>query len=203
VKTVSEEFNMMKRVLLAGAALMALSGAANALVLFSDDFNSNPVAPGITPSGWAVTQGSVDGVSGYGGHLQIDMKGAGGDGGIKTLAGFNLTTGNVYKVSFDYGALSGALQALEVSIGGFSAGVFNSAVQNSLINVSFLFSVSSDISAAALAFTGFGLTPSNDGLLLDNVLLEQVTPVPLPPAAVLLATGLMGIGALGRKRKST
>ena len=40
----------------------------------------------------------------------------------------------------------------------------------------------------------------NDGFGVDGAMVAHVAPVPVPPAALLLATGLLGLGALRRRR---
>ena len=40
----------------------------------------------------------------------------------------------------------------------------------------------------------------NDGFGVDGAMVAHIAPVPVPPAALLLATGLLGLGALRRRR---
>lgn len=44
---------------------------------------------------------------------------------------------------------------------------------------------------------------ANDGFGIDTAMVANVAPVPLPPAAALLLTGIAGIGALRFRRKAT
>jgi hypothetical protein len=193
---------MMKKILLTGAALFGLATAANAVVLFTDNFEGNTNGTGVTPVNWTVTGGSVDVVSTFGaqGH-QIDMDGASlNTAVIETNAGFNILAGNTYKIDFDYGTKSPNFEIMTVQLGSFGAGVLNfTGAMASLVHASFTFLATSNFPAAKLMFSGF--VGTSNGMLLDNVSLEQLSPIPLPPGALLFGTGLFGLGALARHRK--
>ena len=53
------------------------------------------------------------------------------------------------------------------------------------------------VSALSIAMTNDKL---NDGFGIDHVMVAHIAPIPLPPAALLLLTGIAGIAGLRRRR---
>jgi hypothetical protein len=195
---------MIKKILMVGAAMLVTAGAANAVVLFSDDFNGNATGDDITPSGWTVVSGSVDAGSFYPSQgKQIDIDGGAG-GAIETNAGFNLIAGRKYTLSFDYGKNGFAIDAMTFGIdGAFSSGVVSADPAPgmlNMLNMSVTFLAVADLIGAKIEFASL-FSNDGQGLVLDNVKFEELTPVPVPPALLLLGTGIAGLGALARKKK--
>ena len=100
----------MMRVLLASAALaLALGGAAQATVIFSDNFDGEALgAPQPNLTNWNVTSGTVDviGQPGFfefypGNGRYIDLNGSPGAGRIETKNPLALIAGKRYAISFD------------------------------------------------------------------------------------------------------
>ena len=48
-----------------------------------------------------------------------------------------------------------------------------------------------------LSFTSVGT-----GINMDNVRLNEAAPVPIPPSALLLGSGILGMGLMGWRRRS-
>ncbi len=193
---------MMKKILLAAGVLLVGSTAANAVILFSDNFNANPVANATTPAGWVLNVGTVDVTNAFGG-VNVDMNGqAALPAAIETASSFNVVAGQSYKLSFDFGVVGSGFEVLTFDFAGYSAGSVSFGPSVGLSAAAFTF-VAAISGPSVLSFSG--LPGTGSGMILDNVLLESlapVSPVPIPPAALLLGSGLIGLGALGRKRKN-
>jgi hypothetical protein len=197
---------MIKTMLLAGAAIFAVSAPAHAVVLFSDDFDTNAHALNATPTGWAVSKGSVDviGTPDFPWYptTNIDMNGSTGMGGkLTSLSTFNLIAGQQYKISLDYGnnKNSNGVEQLTFGLGTYSSILNVSGFVANLVSTSFTFTALASASNVSLFFEDTGATDGdNGGVILDNVSLSAV---PLPAAAPLLISALMGLGLIARRRK--
>lgn len=200
---------MFKKFILASAFVLGSTVSSNAVVLFSDNFDSNAHAFNATPTGWTLDYGSVDIIGTpdfpwYGPGAYIDMNGTTGEsGGIYTNAIFNFLAGKTYTVSFDYGnnknSAGGSLEGLVFGTPLYNSLVTSTAAISSLLAVSFSFTPTIDF-ASALYFNGFGaFDGDNGGLILDNVSLSVV---PVPAALPLLAAGLGVLGFAGRRRRA-
>jgi hypothetical protein len=195
---------MMKKLLMAGAGLFALTGASHAVVLFEDNFNANPIGNNTVPAGWTVPVGSVDVVSLYPGESrQIDLDGSTNNGGaLQSVQTFDLMAGRSYTLSFDYGKNGAGAEAMSFNIGSKGSGVLNLfGAMPIMDSITFTFVALSTELGVTLNFASY-FTADNQGLVLDNVRFEELTPVPVPPALLLLGTGIFGMGALARRNKA-
>ena len=202
---------MFKKFLLASALLLSTTVASHAAVLFTDSFDSSPLALNSTPIGWTLDYGSLDVIGpdynfypGTGNH--IDMNGSTSQsGGMHTNAVFNFIAGNTYTLSFNYGnnansANNGSTETLVATVLGFPGVTINQvgAIASYLVG-SYSFTALSNFSSA-LYFNASGTNDGdNGGLILDNVSLSVV---PVPAALPLLAVGLGVLGFAGRRRRA-
>jgi hypothetical protein len=190
-----------------------LSGQAMALVLFSDNFNTENGGVGALNynplTQWDVANGTVDLIgNGFfdfypGNGLYLDLDGSASNAGdITTKQTFNFTPGE-YWLSFDLGGSTrGDTNSVQVtlSLGTLFDETFILDSSDPLATVQRLIVVGSDTSGK-LAFSHEG--GDNLGLILDNVYLEQHKTnnvIPEPMTMTLLGAGLIG-GAFVRKRK--
>lgn len=110
--------------------------------------------------------------------------------------------GASYEVTF--GNRSGYLETAEVRVG--ASGTFTSLGQiNNASAAGFVFGFSGVFDTLRLVDTTPGSSRSTDGYDVDAVSVTgvpegSIPPVPLPPSALLLAAGLVGIGALRARR---
>jgi len=146
---------MKLRSIVAAAALLAVTGA-QAVEIFSDDFDAAIEGLSIVPTGWTVTDGTVDVVGTVfplceGTGLCVDLDGSSGDAGVLSR-NFNLQGGVLYTLSFDVaGSQRGSVDDVEVR--------FGSAVLNL-----------DDIASATLVTDGNGaVLVRTDGELVDLV----------------------------------
>jgi hypothetical protein len=195
---------MFKKILLASAMLAAGITSAQAVTLFTDNFNGE--ALGINKpalANWSVSNGSIDvigpGFFGlYGPGRYIDMDGSTLNAGrIDTTQTFNVSAGKTYTISFSYGKNGIAAETLNFGLGTLTGSLVLAAGGiGSLISTSYSFLATSNQSNVSLFFEGLG--GDNRGAVLDNVSLSAV---PLPAALPLLLAGLAGVAGLGRLRR--
>lgn len=195
---------MIKKMLMTGASLLFFAGAAQAVVLFEDNFDGNLPGDDAIPSGWNVPLGTVDIQPIYVGQgNQIDLDGGAG-GAISTNQTFDLIAGRTYTLSFSYGKAVTNVNVLPeaaiYNVGSYGTGILQPTSNAAMFNTAFSFLAVANELGVTINFLSF-FTADDQGLIIDNVKFEELTPVPLPPAAFLLATGLMGMGALARKKK--
>lgn len=197
-------------VALAVVALAAAASPASATVIFSDNFDANPLGLNSTPAGWSVgVSGTVDIVGpGLFGELCaggpspsacIDL-----DGSTSNAA--NLQTSVVIPAAGSY-LLSFWLQPndrgwgsdeLVVSFGSYSELFTLTSAGNDLDSWALYQRVVSfgGAGAATLSFDHAG--GDNRGILLDNVQVE--TAVPEPGTLLLLGTGITAMTVRRRRR---
>ena len=205
---------MFKKLLLVSAFVAGSAAAANATVVFADNFNGNTADQlSTTPLGWSATQGSVDIIGAGGGYdwypgngSYIDMNGStGASGHIVSNAVLNLVTGQTYTLSFNYGnnknsSTNGSTETLDFGFGAHLATqlAVTGNIPTYLVMTYTFIATAADALGASLFFNGGGTNEAdNGGIIIDNVSLSSV---PLPGALPLLVTGLLGVGAMGRFR---
>jgi choice-of-anchor C domain-containing protein len=163
----------------------------------------DPSATAIT--GWTVTQGSVDWINTYwkaaDGSKSIDLSGAEGDAGVLAATSFATTKGSQYKITF---ALSGNFDngngpvAVIVSAGSqsetYTFDYFSDWTHDNMGWQTKTFSFTAEDDTTTLKFSSG--TSSGYGPVIDNV-----NVVPIPPSALLLGTGLLGLVGLGWRRR--
>ncbi len=196
-------------------ALCTASQAAT--VLFQDDFNSDSYALNGTPTGWKVTSGTVDIIgSGTpydflpGNGMYIDMDGSTThQGRLRTVQTFNFVPGQTYTLSYqlagsqrDWSPRDRVRASFRDTGGHLVPGtnqVTNLAYTAGFTTFTETFTVAAPVTAR-LVFSAISRVSDNAGLLLDNV---KLTAVPLPGAALLMLSGLAGLGAFARRRRTS
>lgn len=195
----------LKSTVIAAAIGSLFAVSANAAVpVFVDNFDSHaPLqlnwAPP-APSGWTVTDGTVD-LIGPGlfdllpgnGHY-IDLDGSTSNSGLFSNS-VNLTGGITYTLSFDLaGSQRGTSETVNVIFGSENASFsLNSADPFSTYSMNFTPGASGSYNFSYQNSGG-----DNVGILLDNV---SVSPVPEPETYAMLLAGLGLLGFAARRRK--
>jgi hypothetical protein len=198
---------MFKTSALAAVLGLTLSSAASATVIFADDFDSNTGVLNGTPSGWDVSNGTVDiiprssdGAFNFfpGNGLYIDMDGSTGNAGrIDTVATFNAVAGYSYSISFDYGRNGSGTETLTFGFGGSSFTLVIDGT-NSLSNAFTTFTLTFTALTTGTSTLFFEAAGSdNQGPVIDNVSLAAV---PVPAGGLLLLGALGGLAALRRRK---
>ncbi len=189
---------------LAVAAAMALSAAAHAAPVFSDNFDGDAQALSSVPSGWTVTGGTVD-VIPLGGSFHflpdtngnyIDLDGSSGQAGTLSRKLTGLAPG-AYMLTFELAGnhRDGGVEATDVTISGGDDAVYFPSMNDS--GVFTLYGYSSD---GTLTISFHDDSHDNIGALLDNVSVSAV-PVPEPGSLSLMAAGLAALGLVVRRRR--
>jgi Protein of unknown function (DUF642) len=199
---------MFKTSFVAAALFVALSSSSHAVTIFSDNFNGDTLALNGSLTNWTVSNGTIDVIGANpapffnlypGNGNYVDMDGSSGNAGkITTIATFNLVAGQRYALSFDYGKNGAAKENLNFGVGSYLGFLgFNTGAIPALVNGYYEFIAGANQTGVRIFFEDLG--KDNQGVIIDNV---QLSSVPIPAAAPLLAMGLMGLGALARRRKA-
>jgi hypothetical protein len=185
-------------------ACLASSASASTVVLGFDGIStSSSVDVGSTFSedGFTFTNVNSDA---FGQSAQFDALAFGFGGPFLNGDTVTLTAdeGTLFSVnSFDFVSFSGNLTD-SVLISGLLAGALVDSV--SIQSASDTFATSTGLfgSFDTLSFVGNG--PAVASLILDNFVLEtKIAAVPVPLSIMLLGTGLLGLGAVGRRKSKT
>ena len=216
---------MNKNVIRSAAATLivafgAIAPSQAATVLFTDDFGGGGYALNTDPTDWDTVNGTVDWLApsnSYGISCAdnvtgcVDLDGSVSDAGtLFTTGTFNLVAGTTYQLtayvsgnqrgndypdrgpdSLLFGFLSGGVPVAQANSTSFIPAI---AANAPFTLVSLSFTPTSNVLASIFFETGGG---DNVGPILDNVSLAAV---PLPAAAWLLLSGLVGFAALGRRK---
>jgi choice-of-anchor C domain-containing protein len=213
-----------------GAALLlaAISPAAYANLVVNGSFEAGApgcIAGATTLSGWTVSGGNIDIVAqspscvaapAADGTYFIDLTGSYSAGAGTIYQDLATAVGQQYELNFSFGgnpewqplpsayANDGPVKALNVLLDGNIAGNYSQDTTGHARSDAGWTSASLFFTATAattrLAFESLnGASGTVYGPFLDNV---RVNPVPLPAAAWLLLSGLAGVGAMARRRRS-
>jgi hypothetical protein len=186
------------------AGLLAGACAANAQVVFSDDFNAD--AQGLNKTAflgdWAVTDGAVDLVgTGFfefypGNGNYVDLDGSMGNAGVFTKV-LDLTAGVTYTASFLLGGSTrGDSNLVDVGFGS-SLASFTLLSGDPLGARSIAFTPGSS-GSYSLSFANAG--GDNLGAILDNVVVSTPA-IPEPETYALMLAGLGALGVVARRRR--
>lgn len=192
--------------LIASAMLLSVAAAAPAQVIFTDNFDGNPLGLNSTPGGWTVTEGTVDTVgTGFfdfypGNGAYIDLDGSTSNAGVLSRS-FSLLVGTTYTASFVLGGSKRSdSNTVDVAFGSAS-GSFVVASSAPLASYSVQFAPDAD-GSFSLSFANQG--GDNLGALLLSVSVEQgiAAPIPEPQTYALMLVGLAAVGAAVRRRRT-
>ena len=196
----------MKTPQVLAAVLLSAAGAANAVTVFSDNFNAdvNGLNTVSFVGGWSVANGSVDTIGSPppffdlipgNGHY-IDLDGTSNDAGEFSKA-LLLTAGVTYTASFDLaGSHRNDSNTVDVAFG-TTLNTYTLASADPLGTASLVFTPGAT-GLYSLSFANRG--GDNIGALLDNVNVTMTTAVPEPSTYALMLAGLAGVGAVARRR---
>lgn len=184
----------------------------NASMIFFDNFDSENGGNGqLNYTGfanWNVTKGSVDLIGNgffdlFPGHgLYVDMDGTTSQSGrIETKVPFLLSPGFTYTLQYDLAGNNRGAPAntVQISLGGFSV--------THVLPTTLPFTTFTDVFTVGAPIAGNLIVDQIDnnnnrlGALLDNVSLSAVV-IPVPPTVFMLGSGLLGLMALGWRKKN-
>ncbi len=216
----------MQKMILGAAALVGLSlSAASAFAIAvpkSYGFNGVATSLNTTPAGWTSIGGTVDtiqkgnqyGITCYNDSKGcVDLDGSTGNAGVFTTTGtFALKQNQTYSLSAQisgnqrdagpdsllFGFTTKLANPLSHIVAGQSKEVDNIQADSSFALYELVFKASANESVHAFFYNLFG--GDNRGLVIDNV---SIKAVPLPAAAWLFLSGLIALGAIARRNRSS
>jgi hypothetical protein len=186
--------------ILAGAALLVGAQSAYAVTITNGNFET-PIVGGAYSTYGPAAEGASS-LTGWGIDDQsVDLNGPGIGGIFQTITGLN--NGQEYTVSFYVAATPGyGPQDINVSFGTTNQLVsLGDTGSNSNMNwtVQTIKFIADATGTALLKFAGTGNLINNAaGMALDNV---TIAATPIPPAILLFASALGGMGFLGYRRR--
>jgi hypothetical protein len=197
----------MKFRMLAIAAAMVLSAGAHAAPVFSDNFDSDPLALNAVPANWTIGNagtvdvigtGFFDEIPGNGNYIDLD--------GSNNLAGlletsFAVTAGTTYTATFELGGnhRDGATDPVTVMFGSATTWP-NSPVLVGSGDGFTTYSITTTATSNSLTLSFLDGRDGNVGALLDDVSVSAA--VPEPGSLSLLLAGIAALGFAARRRRS-
>lgn len=201
----------------AAALVMSIETAGAAVIVFSDDFNTETRALNGSLTQWTVTSGAVDvlgpGLFDFypGNGNYVDLDGSTNRAGRIKTASLGLNKATTYELTFDLGVNGTNREVLVVGLGKqtFRIRIPAGGIGPSMMQVTRTFTAIGP--RTSLFFKAKGR--DNQGPVIDNVQLADVsdpatavrlpaTAVPLPATAPLALVALGALGLLARRRRS-
>ncbi|MRU16747.1 VPLPA-CTERM sorting domain-containing protein [Roseovarius sp. A21] len=197
--------NAMRAIL--AAALISCSSVVNAATVSIDfDDLGSGVTIGSTYSGQGVT--FVDA------YTIPAISGAAGTAIYHAQTGYRTDPSDPIGAVFSTGVSSVSVTGYDVGVNGFQLLAFDAG--DSLIDSSQIIGVDVGTSGAPTDTTTLTVTGlihrvefsqvqdiAGDGILFDNFVFEETAVIPLPASAILLLTGVGGLGFMARRRART
>lgn len=187
---------------------LALLTNAEAAVIFSDDFETEAFGLNTTLDHWTISDGTIDvvgpsffGIACNGSTRCVDLDGSTGNAGRIETELLSLSLVGIHTLSFDLsGNQRGGSDTLQVFLGSTLLDTIALASNASFSTYTYNFTVASPSSERVIFDHAGG---DNVGLILDNVVLrgpDDPTGVPEPMTLSLLGAGLIGLGAMRRRK---
>jgi len=184
----------MRKLLLALVTTAALSSSANAAVIISENFEGGPgvftLNGNVGLANGAIYQpccGTPPDTS----NTFVAFGGGNDPSGNIMSSSFATVLGQLYTVTFDYGALGAGTEPLTFQVGGLSF-VFNPVADNSLVttfqNGSFSFAGTGGLTS----LTVFSGGVDNVDAIVDNITVADAVPEPSTWAMMLFGFGAVG-----------